>query len=639
MLGNLAVPAIPGAAPSAWELACAAHQQGDLARATYLYRHIPRQSPRHVDALYRLGGIAYQQQRYAVAQVYLRQAASLQPTAAAVWCLLGDSARAAGDLPAAIAHYSRTVELLPQSDEAYTRLGDALQVQGQLEAAIPCYRQALRLNPAATNALTNLGVALQEQGDLAAASDCFQAALRLEPASPETCVNLAVLWNTQGRLAEAEACLQGVIQRLPTMAVAHNNLGLTHQAQGRLELALQDYTQALTLRPGYAKAHNNLGTALHRLGRLDEAVQHLQQALHHQHDFVEAYNNLGLVLQAQGHVEEALAAFAQAIQRKPAFVQAHWNRSLALLLQGDFQAGWAEYEWRWKRPESPPPAYAQPRWDGSPFPHQTLLLYAEQGLGDTLQCARYLPLVAARGGQVIVACPATLVPLLRTCPGGAQIMVQEPEEIRRQPFDLHLPLLSLPGIFETTLASIPNTVPYLHPDPERLHYWRQRFTPEPACRVGLVWGGNPQHLNDHNRSGKLAMFAPLGGLPGLRLYSLQTGSAAAQIDTAGATLALEDLGRALRDFADTAAVIAHLDLVITVDTAVAHLAGALGKPVWTLIPYAPDWRWGRTGTQTPWYPSMRLFRQSTPGDWASVVSQLTQALAAHLAQTAAAGEH
>jgi hypothetical protein len=413
---------------------------------------------------------------------------------------------------------------------------------------------------------------------------------------------------------------------MPTCAVAYNNLGLVRHEQGQFAVALQHYHQALQLRPNYAKAHSNLGVLLQAQGQLVDAVAHLQHALRLQPDYIEAYCNLGVLLQAQGHVDAAIAMFERALEYKPDCVQAHWNRAVAWLLSGNFQQGWGEYEWRWRRPDSPPPAFSQPRWDGTPFPHQTLLIYTEQGLGDTLQFVRYLPRVAARGKHVVLACQPALARLLRTCPGVQTLVGKDRLEMAGQPFDLYIPLLSLPLLFETTAATIPADVPYIMAEPELVQQWRTRLGAEQAFRVGLVWAGNPSHKNDRNRSCPLATLAPLAQLPHLALFSLQTGSAAAQLDQPPPRMVLHDVGRTLGDFADTAAVLAHLDLVITVDTAVAHLAGAMGKPVWTLLPFAPDWRWGQHSAHTPWYPTMRLFRQPAPGAWEAVCQSVVEAL-------------
>lgn len=608
-----------------WVQACQADSHGDLATATRLYRQVVTREPQHAEALYRLGCLAYRQGRAELARVYLTQAVAFQPSVA-THAALGEVARALGDLATATTQYQQAVQLDPHAVEPAIHLGDVLQLQGQPARAVACYEQALRSDSTSLRALTNLGVALQAQGQSDAAIRRFQQVLARDPGSPEALVNLGVALQSQGQPEAAVTCFQTALQRAPTSAVAYNNLGMVYHEQGEFEAALQQYRQALQYRPHYAKAHSNLGALLHAQGQLAEALVHLQHAVRLQPDFLEAHCNLGLVLQAQGDLAGALACFDCALQYDPSHVQAHWNRALAWLLSGNFQQGWAEYEWRWQRPDSPPPRFAQPRWDGAPFPEQTLLVYAEQGLGDTLQFVRYLPHVAARGARVVLACQPALLRLLGTCAGVHALVAKDRSDMAAQPFDLHMPLLSLPGLFGTTAATIPAHMPYITADPSLVEQWRTRFGAAQGFRVGLVWAGNPSHKNDRNRSCRLAALAALARLPHLELYSLQTGPAAGQLAQPPAGMILHDIGCTLGDFADTAAVLAHLDLVLTVDTAVAHLAGAMGKPVWTLLPFAPDWRWQREGTHTPWYPSMRLFRQPTPGAWEAVCQDVVEAL-------------
>jgi len=327
-----------------------------------------------------------------------------------------------------------------------------------------------------------------------------------------------------------------------------------------------------------------------------------------------------------GRIDEAIAACRQAIALNPDYAEFHFNLALSLLTSGDFQQGWEEYEWRWKCKEFPSPArdFAQPQWDGCPLEGRTLLLHTEQGHGDALQFIRYFPLVEQRGGKILIECYAELQRLFRTTAGRCQVVV------RGQPlpaFDLHSPLLSLPRVFGTNLANIPNTVPYLRADPEDAGRWQRRLADDSALvKVGLAWAGRPTHTNDRNRSIKLARLAPLGQLPGVRFFSLQKGEVAAEAKTPPPGMELVDWTEELKDFAETAALIANLDLVVAVDTAVVHLAGAMGKPVWVLLPFGSDWRWLLERQDSPWYPSMRLFRQSRIGDWDSVIARVVEAL-------------
>jgi len=297
-----------------------------------------------------------------------------------------------------------------------------------------------------------------------------------------------------------------------------------------------------------------------------------------------------------------------------------------LLLQGDFKRGWQEHEWRWKCRDYPSPQrnFAQPLWDGSALERRTLLLHTEQGLGDAIQFIRYLPLVAQRGGKIIIECQAELRRLFQT------MLEKCPIVVRGDPlpaFDLHCPLLSLPLIFGTTLENIPQTVPYLHADAQDVKKWRERLDEHsPHLKMGLVWAGSPTNKNDRSRSIKLQSLAPLGQVPGVRLLSLQKGAAAAEAKTPPMGMELVDYTQELTDFADTAALIANLDLLISVDTAVVHLAGAMGKLVWTLLPFSPDWRWLLERENSPWYPTMRLFRQQVIGDWDNVITRVASAL-------------
>ncbi len=381
----------------------------------------------------------------------------------------------------------------------------------------------------------------------------------------------------------------------------------------------------IALEPSYAEAHSNLGNALASNGQFDDAIAAHRQAIALKPNYAEAHSNLGNALAGKGQLDSAIAAHRQAIALNPNLSEAHKNLALALLARNDFQEGWEEYEWRWKCKELPfPRDSAQPQWDGSSLEGRTILLHAEQGFGDAIQFIRYLPMVAQRGGKIIIACQGELQRLFQTMAEGCHIVVVGPSP---PAFDFHCPLLSLPRAFATTLANIPNIVPYLQADAEDARRWQRRLADHCSIvKVGLVWAGKAAHKNDRNRSMKLARLAPLAQAPGVLFFSLQKGEAAVEGKTPPASLELIDWTEELKDFADTAALIANLDLVIAVDTAVAHLAGAMGKPVWTLLPFVPDWRWMLERKDSPWYPSMRLFRQPSLGDWDSVVTRVAEAL-------------
>ncbi|WP_169717626.1 hypothetical protein SPSIL_012010 [Sporomusa silvacetica DSM 10669] len=414
----------------------------------------------------------------------------------------------------------------------------------------------------------------------------------------------------------------------PSETLRYLSLGNICKEQGRLEDAIQCLQAGLAICPGSSELWYNLGTILLELQRLAEAVQALQQAIALKPDFANAYNNLGYTLHSQGKVEDAIAAYNHAIALNPADAEVYCNRAQSILLSGDLASGFAEYEWRTKvnyYHHFYEWADDQPRWDGDCFVGKRLLVYDEQGFGDALQFCRYLPLVKARGGSVQFSTKQPLLRLFANFSGIDELIEHTGAAMARTQFDLTVPLLSLPHIFGTTMPTIPAGIPYLTADRRSIDRWRSKMNcADTDLRVGLVWAGNPANI----RTCGLNAMSPLAGIPGMTFYSLQKGEAASEANTPPPGMRLIDLTDDLADFTDTAAQIMNLDLVVVVDTAVAHLAGALGKPVWTLLPSAGEWRWLLDRNDTPWYPTMRLFRQSTPGDWSSVMTAVAQELSA-----------
>jgi len=356
-----------------------------------------------------------------------------------------------------------------------------------------------------------------------------------------------------------------------------------------------------------------------------ETVAAFQRAVELKADYVFAHCDLGVALMEAGRLAEAVAAFEAAMALAPGFAPARTQHAMTLLLRGDFERGWPEYEWRWRTEGFTPPRreLTQPMWDGREFAGRTLLLHAEQGYGDTIQFVRYAPMVAQRGGRVLLEAPAKLTRLLRGLPGVAQVI---PAGAALPAFDLRCALMSLPGVFKTTLSSIPAPVQYLKADEGLAASWANRLGKSAGLRVGIVWAGRRSHVGDFNRSIKLAALAPLAGVAGVRFFSLQKDDTAGEANHPPEGMNLIDLTADLTDFADTAAVISQMDVIISVDTAVAHLAGALGKPVWVMLPFLPDWRWLLNRDDSPWYPTMRLFRQKMPEQWSEVVASVAAAL-------------
>jgi tetratricopeptide (TPR) repeat protein len=429
----------------------------------------------------------------------------------------------------------------------------------------------------------------------------------------------------RGEVDAAQPIYLEVLAQDPENPVAEHFLGMVHYHRRRLAEALPLLQRSVAKWPEEPEFHNNYGLALAAADRVDEAVAEHRAALAIKPDHALAWSNLGLALQARNEVGPAIDAFRRALALNPRFAHARWNLALALLLDRQFEEGWREYDARLELAElgGKLHRYAGPRWNGAPVSGKTILLYPEQGLGDALQFARYATLLAASGARCIVHSPDALVPLLATVPGVAEV-VRIGAELPR--YDAHSPLLSLPRHLGTSAETIPASVPYLSIAEEARAIVASRLGSKNAKRrIGLCWAGNPEHGNDRNRSIALALFAPLFERQDIDWYSLQQGERAMEIASVPAASNLAPL-RSDSTLLDTAALIAELDLVVSVDTSIAHLGGALGRPLWVLLPFAPDWRWQLGREDSPWYPSARLFRQPRPGDWGAVLARVAEAL-------------
>ena len=478
--------------------------------------------------------------------------------------------------------------MMPRNVDAHNNLGVILRNNGRLDEAVAVYRHAISLNPNLPIAYINLGIALTDKGQLDEAIGVCRRAIALNPILPQ----------------------------------AHINLGNALSGIGRLDEAIDAVRRAISLQPNYPEAYSNLGEILRENGQIDDAIAAGRQAVALNPKLAGAYDNVGNALRDKGEFEQAAAAFRQAISLDPNLPESHHNLGMLLLLQGNFLPGWKEFEWRrqCRNVSSPRWNFTQPQWDGSDLTNRTIFLYPEQGFGDSIHFIRYVRLIAERGGKAIVACLPELPPLFKNM-SGVEKWVTSGESVPS--FDFHCPLMSLPLAFGTTFQDIPRSVPYLQVDAQAIELWRRKLAGERGFKVGLVWAGSPI---PRNRSMDLATLAPLAQVQGVSFYSLQKGAAAEQTKAAPHGLNLIDRTEELSDFVDTAALISNLDLVISVDTAVAHLAGAMGKPVWTLLSFVSDWAWLLHRQDTPWYPTMRLFRQPAFRDWKSVIDQVIQAL-------------
>ncbi len=455
------------------------------------------------------------------------------------------------------------------------------------------------------------------------------------PGHPTALHILGIAAHQAGKRERALELISAAVAADPTDPTFHDSLGNVFSAGGDLRAAAAAHRRAIRLRPTFSAAHLNLGRVLAKRGDHAAAARTYRRVIALNPDLVAARMHLGAALLAVGDVDAAVGSFRSGVDLRPDTSSLHLNLALTLLQASRFDEGWREYEWRWAQGGAPGKKAGcdQPTWDGSPLAGRRILLVDEQGLGDTLQFIRYAPLVAARGGVVFAECAEPLAGLLATCPGIERLVVTgeaTPE------LDLQIPLLSLPRIFATDLGTVPAQVPYLRapkePRPDLDAVLGARSDSgrgADTLRVGIVWGGSPSNAADPRRSCPLERFAPLFTVPGVELHSLQFGPRAGDLERLDprSSRAITDLGPHLGDFASTAAVVERLDLVVTVDTSMAHLAGALGRPVWNLLASLADWRWLTGRADTPWYPTMRLFRQPTAGDWDGVMAEVAAALA------------
>jgi len=596
---------------------------GQLAEAVACYREALRLMPNHANAHNNLGIVFAIQGQPDAAVACFRQALLLNPEFVDALTNLGLVFKQQGQLEEAVARFRQALRLAPHHANALHNLGLVLKEQGHLAEAAKCFQEIRRLHPNHSGAHHNLGNVLQEQGHLAEAAQCYRRALQLNPQLGDAYNSLGIVCKDQGQLAEAAECFRQVLPRNPDDAGAHNNLGNVLKNQGQLLEAVQCFRQALSINPHYAKAHNNLGIVLSSQGQLTEAVACFQRALQIDPGDVNARYNLGIAYKDLGQLDEAADYYEQTLRLVPQHANARWNRSHLLLLRGDYQRGWPEYESRWTQPDHVQRHLDRPRWDGSPLQGKTILLYYEQGFGDTLQFIRYAPLVKRLGGRVLFECQPALLGLLERMVGIDQLVAVGSS---LPPFDYQVPLLSLPGLFQTTLATIPADIPYLQISPELVRSWGKKLQRLDGFKVGIVWQGNPKFASDRKRSFPLAHFEPLSRVKGVVLVSLQKGPGTAQLRASAGRAAILDLGEQLEDFTDTAAVMKNLDLIVSSDTSVPHLAGALGVHVWTVLQLMPDWRWLLGREDSPWYPTMRLFRQNRRGDWAEVMDHVAAAL-------------
>ncbi len=632
------------------------HQTGQLAQAQLIYEDILKTNPRHGDCLHLLGVVASQTENYQRAVDLIGKAIDIYPDNPVFYANHAIALSSLGQLQAAIVSYDKAIALQPNYAEAFCSRGLIQQELQQPEAAVASFDQAIRLKPDYADAWFNRGIALQHLRQPQAAIASYDRTVALDPTyaievcirgglalqeldRPEAAVtsydkaialqpDYAAAWYNHGTalqtLKQFEAALASYDQTLvlqPDFTDAHVNRGIVLQELKRSEAALSSYDQAIALRPDYAKAWFNRGITLKELGRMDAAIASYDRAISLQPNYPEAYSNRGIILRELRELDAALASYDQAIMWQPDYAEAYWNKSLVLLLNGDFAQGWRLYEWRWKRTTftSPQRNFSQPLWLGKESLHgKTILLHSEQGLGDAIQFCRYVALIAKMGARLVLEVESSLIGLFQQLDGVSELV----EKGATLPaFDFHCPLLSLPLACNTSIDSIPGNQQYLRADPKKITLWAARLGTKSRKRVGIVWSGNVLHKNDANRSLKLAEL--MARLPqDVEYVSLQNEVRDTDKEALAANPHVRHFGSELAEFTDTAALCELMDIVISVDTSVAHLSGALGKPTWILLPHVPDWRWLLDRVDSPWYASAKLYRQKTLGDWDSVLKNI-----------------
>ncbi len=566
------------------------HQAGRLAEAASLYQQILRLDPHQADALHRLGVCAHQMGR--------------------------------GEI--ALELVGRAVERDGRHPGYQVDLGNILLERGRAAEAADLFRRAVELEPGLAMAHFNLGNALRSLDKLDQALASYAAAAALRPDYAEAHNNQGQAAQALGRLEMAETAFALALVNRPAYAEAHGNLGMVQLDRGRVPQAIGCFRRALALQPALAEAQNGLGNALKRGDRPDEAETAFARALAVRPAYAEAHHNLGLALSEQGRPREAIEAYDRAIHYAPDLAEAHFAQGLALLHLGAWPDGWRKYEHRWAQKSEPGMRlrrYPQPLWQGEPAAGRTILLWVEQGFGDTINFIRFARDMMRQGWKVVLEAQRELTRLLATVPG----LTVVPQGGPLPPFDVHCPLMSLPGRLGTTIDTVPGGSG-LHVDAEAARRWRTRLSGVRGLKVGVVWRGSPGHKRDRSRSMSSAAFAGFLDQPGIGAVSLQKDGRPEEL--AALPGLVYDAGPDLEDFAETAALIAELDLVISVDTSVLHLASALGAPSWGLIDFASDWRWLTGRTDSPWYPSLRLFRQARRGDWGPPVQAVSAELRA-----------
>ena len=646
------------------------HQQGMFNEAKVLYEQVLKIQPKNFSALQLIATLYAQINEPLKAIDFFSKAIRINPNFAPCYSNRGNTLKELGRYSEAIINYDKAISLQSDNANNYSNRGVALQELGRLEEALLSYDKAINFDPNFAEAFSNRGVALQELGRLEEAlasldsaiflkanfsrayanrADVLQKllrfnealgdydeAIRLEPNNAETHFNRGNAFRELGRFEEALVCYQSAINFNHHWPEAYCNLGNTLQALRQFDEAISSFSKAIELKADYAEAFSNRGNALQELGRLDESLNNYDAAIQIAPQLIDAYSNRGLVLEKLKRLEAAIESYDAAIQLDPNLGDVHFNKSLTLLLSGDFDKGWQEYEWRWKKDSSSQSKqdrfFSYPKWLGDQsLKGKKIYLYSEQGMGDTIQFCRYVPLVSNLGAEIILEVQRPLVQLLKQIDGVNRFVAFGDEAPSM--LDFHCPLMSLPLAFKTSLNTIPNNIPYLKAESTKVLYWQQKLNREKGFKVGLVWNGGFRSdqiklwgVNERRNVPIRELSKALSNLK-VTFYSLQKGEPAeSEIKLLEHELwpnqNFFNYSNELHDFCDTAALIENLDLIISVDTSTAHLAAAMGKPVWLLNRFDTCWRWLLERNDSPWYPSLKIYRQDKMNNWDDVLDRV-----------------
>jgi tetratricopeptide (TPR) repeat protein len=614
------------------------YRRGQLAQAQAIFQQVLVLQPRHFDALYMLGMLAGQTGNSAQAVQWINKAIEINPNYASAHSNRGNALKDLKQHLAAIDSYDKAIAIKPDHVDAYYNRGVALYELKQHPAAIDSFNQAIAIRPDHADAYYNRSIALYELNQFQAAIDSCNRAIALKPRHAQAYYNRGKALNELKRYQAAVESYDQAIAIEPDYAAAYDDRGIALSELKQYQAAIDSYDKAIAIKPDCAETYSNRAIALSQLRQYKDAIDSYGKAIAVKPDCAEAYSNRGITLSELKQHQAAIDSYNQALAIKPDFVEAHWNQGLCFLQMGDLERGWVKHEWRWKNEKIFPPEsrreFKQALWLGTEsLKGRTILLHAEQGLGDTIQFCRYAKLVHDRGARVVLQVQRSLLALLTGLEGVTELLAMN-ENLPA--FDLHCPLLSLPLAFKTSLDTLPASDSYITSDPVRVAHWKAKLGAKEKPRVGLVWSGNAAHKNDVNRSIPLSEF--LKFMPNhVEYVSLQTELRDADRETLKSHAKILHYEDDIVDFTDTAALCELVDLVISVDTSVAHLAGALGKPVWILLPFNADWRWLLDRDDSPWYSCAKLYRQDSPGDWERVFKRVAADLEQILAPTRRVG--